>query len=164
MSIFSRLFQQRKKPATVNEPPTLRECINTIIEEGRKSTYGWNDGDTAKLLALWSSDRFPNPSMTFNDEGQVFVCSELAEELKKPGNEGLTELLLSAGKQGAAIERRNRGSFEEFRPERQSFDQRADQRKRELLDEGDLDGYYAAQRADAFARRFYRQLARRRSR
>jgi hypothetical protein len=84
MSIFSRLFQQRKKPTTVNEPPTLKECINTIIEEGRKSTHGWNDGDAAKLQALWSSGRFPNPSMTFNDEGDVFVCPELAEELKKP--------------------------------------------------------------------------------
>jgi len=164
MSIFSRLFQQRQKLATVNEPPTLKECINTIIEERRKSTYGWNDADATKLQALWSGSRFPKPSMTFNDQSEVFVCPELAEELKKPGNEGLTELLLSAGKQGVAIERRNRGSFEEFRAERQNFEQWADQRNRELLDEGDLDGYYAARQADAFARRFYRQLARRRSR
>jgi hypothetical protein len=164
MSIFSRFFQQRHKPATVNEPPTLKECINTIIEEGRKSTYGWNDADAAKLQALWSSGRFPKPSMTFNDQGEVFVCPELAEELKKPGNEGLTELLLSMGKQGAAIERRNRGSFEEFRADRQNFEQWADKRSQDLLDEGDLDEYYAAQRADAFARRFYRQPARRQSR
>jgi hypothetical protein len=44
--------------------------------------------------------------VTFNDQGEVFVCAELAKELDKPGNEGLTELLISMGRQGAAIERR----------------------------------------------------------
>ena len=46
------------------------------------------------------------PSVTFNDQGEVFVCPELAKELNKPGNEELRELLLSMGKQGSAIERR----------------------------------------------------------
>jgi hypothetical protein len=44
--------------------------------------------------------------VSFNDQGEVFLCPELARELEKPGNEGLTELLLSMGRQGAAIERR----------------------------------------------------------
>ena len=34
------------------------------------------------------------------------MCPELAKELKKPENEGLTELLLSMGRQGTGIERR----------------------------------------------------------
>jgi hypothetical protein len=33
--------------------------------------------------------------VTFTDKGEAFVCPELAKELDKPGNEGLTELLLS---------------------------------------------------------------------
>jgi hypothetical protein len=61
----------------------------------RRLEYGWNDEDVAKLQALWSSGRFPKPSVSFNDQGEVFVCPELAKELEKPGNEGLTELLLS---------------------------------------------------------------------
>jgi hypothetical protein len=75
------------------------------MEEGRKTTYGWNEADADKLKALWSSDRFPKPSVTFTPEG-VFVCPELARELEEPGNEGLTELLLSMGRQEAAIQRR----------------------------------------------------------
>jgi hypothetical protein len=105
MKIFSRLFR-RHKPATLKESPTLVESINTLIEDGRKSTYGWNGGDAKRLEALWSSGRFPKPSVTFNDQGEVFVCPELAKELKKPENEGLTELLLSMGRQGTGIERR----------------------------------------------------------
>ena len=100
MNIFSRLFPLRK-PTTLTDT----ECLNILIEEGRKSTYGWNAADAAKLEALWSSDRFPKPSVTFTPNG-VFVCPELAKELEKPGNEGLTELLLSMGKQCAAMERR----------------------------------------------------------
>jgi hypothetical protein len=105
VNIFSRLFR-RHKPSAHKESPTLEECINTLIEEGRKSAYGWNGADAAKLQALWSSGRFPKPSVTLNDQGEVFVCPELAKELNKPGNEELTELLLSMGKQGSAIERR----------------------------------------------------------
>jgi hypothetical protein len=105
MNIFSRLFRGHK-PATLKESSALEQCINTVIEEGRKSTYGWNDAGASKLQALWSSGRFPKPSVTFNDQGEVFVCPELAKELDKPGNEGLTELLLSMGRQGAGIERR----------------------------------------------------------
>lgn len=93
MNIFSRLFR-RREPATFKESPALDECLNTLIEEGRKSTYGWNSADAAKLEALWSSGRLPKPSVTFNDQGEVFVSRELAEELDKPGNEGLTALLL----------------------------------------------------------------------
>jgi hypothetical protein len=55
MNIFSRLFRRQN-------PATLDECINILIEEGRKSTYGWNGADAAKLEALWSSGRFPKPS------------------------------------------------------------------------------------------------------
>jgi hypothetical protein len=105
MNIFSRLFCRHKRAAD-DGSPTLEQCINTLIEEGRKSTYGWNSADAARLEALWSNGRFPKPSVTFNDQGEVFVCPELAQELGKPGNEGLTELLLSMGRQGAAIERR----------------------------------------------------------
>ena len=60
MNIFSRLFPSRK-PTTLTDT----ECLNILIEEGRKSTYGWNAADAAKLEALWSSDRFPKPSATF---------------------------------------------------------------------------------------------------
>lgn len=105
MNIFSWLFGH-DTPAAHEESPTFEQCINTLIEDGRKSTYGWNAADAAKLQALWSSGRFPKPSVTFNDQGEVFVCPELAKELDKPGNEGLAELLLSMGRQGAAIERR----------------------------------------------------------
>jgi hypothetical protein len=101
MNIFSRLFRRRKPAATLTDT----ECFRILIEEGRKSTYGWNGADAAKLEALWSSDRFPKPSVTFTPDG-VFVCPELAKELEKPGNEGLTELLVSMGKQSAATERR----------------------------------------------------------
>jgi hypothetical protein len=100
MNIFSRLFQPRK-PVTLTDT----ECLNILIEEGRRSTYGWNGADATKLEALWRSDRFPKPSVTFTPDG-VFVCPELAKELEKPGNEGLTELLVSMGKQYAAMERR----------------------------------------------------------
>ena len=94
MNIFSRLFQ-RHKPAALKEAPTLEESLNTLIEEGRKSTYGWNDADAARLQALWSSGRFPKPCVTFTDQGEVFVSPEFAKELDKPGNEGVTALLLS---------------------------------------------------------------------
>jgi hypothetical protein len=87
MNIFSRLLRGHK-PATLKEFPTLDQCINTVIEEGRKSTYGWNGTDASKLQALWSSGRFPKPSVTFNDQGEVLVCPELVKELDKPGNEG----------------------------------------------------------------------------
>jgi hypothetical protein len=33
--------------------------------------------------------------VSFNDQGEVFVSPELAKELHKPGNEGITALLLS---------------------------------------------------------------------
>jgi|SRR5277367_4639649 len=105
MNIFSWLFRH-DTPAAHEESPRVEEWINTLIEDGRKSTYGWNAADAAKLQALWSSGRFPKPSVTFNDQGEVFVCPELAKELDKPGNEGLTELLLSMGRQGARIEQR----------------------------------------------------------
>jgi hypothetical protein len=107
MRMLSWLFR-RDKPDVDDERLALREHLDILIEEGRKSTFGWNDADTAKLQALWNSDRFPKPSVTFNDQGDVWVCPELAKELGKPGNEGLTELLFSLGKQGAAIERRKR--------------------------------------------------------
>lgn len=108
MNIFSWLFGfGRDTPAAHEASPTLEECINTLIEDGRKSTYGWNAQDAAKLQALWSSGQLPKPYVTFNSQGEVFVCPELAKELDKPGNEGLTELLVSMGKQGAAIEQRN---------------------------------------------------------
>jgi hypothetical protein len=85
----------------------LKAVLLATIEANRKLEYGWNGEDAAKLEALWSSGRFPRPSVSFNNEGKVFVCPELARELEKPGNERLTELLLSMGRQGAAIERRN---------------------------------------------------------
>jgi hypothetical protein len=103
--IFSWLFG-RDKPTAHKEPPTLAECFNILIEDERKATYGWNAEDIEKLNALWASDRFPKPSVTFNEKGEVFVCPELAKELDKPGNEGLTELLLSVGRHGSAVERR----------------------------------------------------------
>jgi hypothetical protein len=104
MNIFSRLFRGHK-PATLEEPRTLEGCINALIEEGRKSTYGWNGEDAAKLETLWRSGRFPKPSVTFNDQGRVFVCPELAEELRKPGNEGLSELLLSMARSARHTQR-----------------------------------------------------------
>jgi hypothetical protein len=94
MNVFSRLFR-RQKPTTLKESPTLEESINILIEEGRKSRHGWNDEDAARLQALWNSGRFPKPSVTFSDKGEVFVHPEFAKEGNKPGNEGLTELLLS---------------------------------------------------------------------
>jgi hypothetical protein len=94
MKIFSWLLRDYKA-VTVNDSPDVGECINVLIEEGRNSTYGWNSADAAKLEALWSSGRFPKPSVSFNDQGEVFVSPELAKELHKPGNEGITALLLS---------------------------------------------------------------------
>ena|ERR1700730_7977304 len=88
MNIFSRLFGH--KPATLKESPTLEDSINTLIEKGRKSTYGWNGADAERLQALWNSGRFPKPSVTFNDKDEVFVSPEFAKELAKPGNEGLS--------------------------------------------------------------------------
>jgi hypothetical protein len=80
---------------TEPDPSDLKAALLAAIETNRRLEYGWNNEDAAKLQALWSSGRFPKPSVSFNDQGEVFVCPELAEELKKPGNEGLTELLLS---------------------------------------------------------------------
>jgi hypothetical protein len=92
---------------TEPDPSNLKAVLLATVEANRKVEYGWNGEDAVKLEALWSSGRFPKPSVTFNNEGKVFICPELARELEKPGNEGLTELLLSMGRQGVAIKRRN---------------------------------------------------------
>jgi hypothetical protein len=62
-----------------------------------------------KMLSNWEHYEvaiYSQPSVTFTPEGKVFVYPELAKELEKSGNEGLTELLLSMARQGAPIERR----------------------------------------------------------
>src|SRR5580704_15366392 len=91
---------------TEADPGAIKAALLATIEANRRLEYGWNDADVAKLQALWSSGRFPKPSVSINDQGEVFVCPELAQELEKPGNGGLTELLLSMGRQEAAIKRR----------------------------------------------------------
>jgi hypothetical protein len=101
---------------TEPDPGDLQAALLATIEANRRLEYGWNSEDAAKLEALWSSSRFPKPSVSFNDQGEVFVCPELARELEKPGNEGLTELLLSMGRQGAAIERRKLRDDEQSTP------------------------------------------------
>jgi hypothetical protein len=105
MNMFSRFFRRYKLAPLKQESPTLEESINTLIEEGRRSTYGSNGEDAERLQALWSSGRFPKPSVTFTDKGEVFVCPELAKELDKPGNEGLTELLFSMARPTSQVSR-----------------------------------------------------------
>jgi len=96
MSLLSRLFHRSK-----SKSPQASDIQNAIWDylndPNRKTPWGWNTADAKKLEAIWTSNRFPKPSVTITEKGEVFVCPELARELEKPGNEGVTELLLDMG-------------------------------------------------------------------
>lgn len=97
MSLLSRLLHRNK-----SQEPQASDFENAIWnylnDPNRKTPWGWNTADVQKLETLWSSNRFPKPSVTFTEKGEVFVCPELARELEKPGNEGVTELLVHMGR------------------------------------------------------------------
>jgi hypothetical protein len=106
MSLLSR-FRQRNTPQKLptrdpKHPETLKKLqeradIENAIwdylnDPNRETPQGWNLADVEKLEALWIRNSIPKPSVTFTEKGEVFVCPELARELEKPGNEGITEL------------------------------------------------------------------------
>jgi hypothetical protein len=107
MSLLSRFRQrntpQKKQTRDPKHPQTLKklqECADIenaiwdyLSDPNRETPQGWNLADVKKLEALWIRNSIPKPSVTFTEKGEVFVCPELARELEKPGNEGITELL-----------------------------------------------------------------------
>jgi hypothetical protein len=90
------------------------EFVNSLAEKNPENVFlpylyktaEENDARSAKIQALFS--RCLKPAMTFNDDGEVWICPELARELEKPENEELTELLLSMGKLGARLQKQGR--------------------------------------------------------
>jgi hypothetical protein len=53
----------------------IRGALEDTIERNRRETYGWNDEDAKRLMALLKKvgDRIGGACVTYNDSGEVFM-------------------------------------------------------------------------------------------
>lgn len=76
--------------------------VELVVEESRQQI----EGDAQRLFEIIQAiaDQIGDAPMHYDDNGNVFVHPILANELKKPGNETLSELLRIGARSGAAAE------------------------------------------------------------
>ena len=66
-------------------------ALSDVVEENRRQIE--SDGERLKAIIREIADRIGEAAFYYDEHGKVFLHPDLARELDKPGNEGLSEIL-----------------------------------------------------------------------